>query len=86
MRALRPRLGLPVSLSECGRSATLLRNISREDSNAESAVERAMAWEKAYRAGNEDKGSVEAGRAEFRGVSVDGSESGGVDPRMIKSP
>jgi hypothetical protein len=86
MSVLRPRLGLPVSLSECGSSATLWRNISREDSSADNAVERAMAWEKAYLACSEDIGSVGDGRVDSGGESVDGSESGGVDPRMIRSP
>ena len=43
-----------------------------------------MAWEKAYLAGNEDMGS--AGDGSGRGESVNGSESGGIDPRMIRSP
>lgn len=72
--------------------------MSSEDSNAERAVDRASAWENAYRArkdvGGRGRGFCgdvgdscdEEGVGGTRGGRISGSKSGGTAPRMMRSP
>lgn len=86
MSSCRPRLGRPVLLNVWGKRETLCKKSSSDVSNTERAVDPAKACEKAYRAGNVESGRAGFGRLVIKGSSHEGSDSGGVAPKTIKSP